>query len=302
MTRSCVPLLLAALALGAVPASAPAQTAAGAAGVPLRLALAQAADDGVLDDAQMFSPETVKAARDGIRQIRKEYHCAVLIDTVSRAPASDRAKATSWSAHTADLYFHEWATERSREFGVEGIHVLICRQPQKAVVVAWPERFSTEFNAKDRGGIERLLTRQLKASPNEALLAALDRIRADLHAHTEPEPPSVPLGTLGVFIAGTVAVWLLLSVARMRLRKPEPFSFTAEPQTLRLTAGLLASMFGNPCGYWITDRLFPHERTDCSREIVLPDAPPAEAPTPTEDMLQADEPGAMAEPAEMKQE
>jgi hypothetical protein len=132
------------------------------------------------------------------------------------------------------------------------------------------------------------------------LLAALDRIRADLQAHTEPEPPSVPLGPLGVFIAGTVGVWLLLSAVRMRLRKPEPFSFTAEPQTLRLTAGLLASMFGNPCGYWITDRLFPHERADSSPEIVVPDTSPVE--TPREEGLQTDETGAMPEHAEMKQE
>jgi hypothetical protein len=302
MTRSCAPLLLAALALAAVAAAAPAQNAAAATGAPLRLALVQAADDGVLDDAQMFSPETVKAARARIRQIRKEYHCAVLIDTVSLAPASDRSKANSWSAHTANAYFHDWATRRAREFGVEGIHVLICKQPRKVVVVAWPERFETEFNAKERSSIERLLTQRLVASPDDALLAALDSIREHLQAHTEPAPPSVPLGPLGMFIACTVGVWLLLSAVRMRLHKPEPFSFTAGPQSLRLTAGLLASMFGNPCGYWITDRLFPHGRTDSSAEIVLGDTPPVKTPTPTEEVLQTDETGAMPEHAEMKQE
>jgi hypothetical protein len=303
MTRSCPTPLFAALVLAALPAAAAAQTSASAAaGAAFRLALMQSADDGVLDEAGLFSPAAIAAARDKIHQIRKEYHCAVLIDTVSRAPAADWSKATSWSGHKRAEYFHGWAKERSRELGVEGIHILICKQPRHVAVVAWPERFEEQFSAKDCTDIERLLTRQLLRSPDETLLTALDRVRTDLEAHRQPEPPSVPLSPLGVFIVGAVGLWLVLVLVRLWLRKPAPFALTGRPETVRLTAGLLAGMFGNPAAFWITDRLFPHETTGGSPRVARGDEPSAEAPAATEEMFQppANEPAFLPEHAETK--
>jgi hypothetical protein len=306
MTRSCQTSLLAALALMAAPAVAPAQTSASAAaGTPFRMALVQIADDGVLDEAGLFSHAALAAARDKIHQIRKDYHCAVLIDTVNQPPASDRSKANSWLAWKRVEYFHDWAKVRSQELGVEGIHILICKQPRQVAVVAWPERFEVQFNRNDCTGIERLLKNQLVSTPDDALLTALDRVRADLQAHRQPEPPSVPLGPLGVFIAGAIGVWLLLALVRLRWHKPDPFSLTAEPHTVLLTAGMLAGMFGNPATHWITDRLFPHESTGSVPDIVLEDVPPAQTPAAGGELfndVQSDETAAQSEHAEIQQD
>jgi hypothetical protein len=306
MTRSCQTSLLAALALMAAPAVATAQTtASAAAGAPFRLALVQIADDGVLDEAGLFSPAALAAARDKIHQIRKEYHAAVLIDTVNQPPASDRSKANSWLAWKRAEYFHDWAKVRSQELGVEGIHILICKQPRNIAVVAWPERFEAQFNRNDCTGIERLLKNQLVSSPDDALLTALDRVRAELQAYRQPEAPSVPLGPLGVFIAGALGLWAILVLVRLRWHKPDPFSLTAEPHTVRLNAGLLAGMFGNPATYWITDRLFPSETTGSAPDIVLENVPPAKTSAAGEEDLhdvQSDEAAAQSEHAEMKQD
>jgi hypothetical protein len=303
MTRSCPTLLLAALVLAALPGAAPAQTSASAAaGTPFRLALMEVANDGVLDEAGLFSPAAIAAARDKIHQIRKEYHCAVLIDTVSRAPAADWSKATSWSGRKRAEYFRGWAKERSRELGVKGIHILICKQPRHVAVVAWPQRFEEQFSEKDCTDIERLLTRQLLRTPDETLLTALDRVRTDLEAHRQPEPPSVPLGPLFAFIAGAVGLWLVLASVRLWLRKPEPFALTGRPETVRLTAGLLAGMFGNPATYCITDRLFPHGTTGGPPDVPRADMPSAEAPAATEEVFQppANESALLPEHAETK--
>jgi hypothetical protein len=306
MTRSCPTLLLAALLLAALPAAATAQTSASAAaGAPFRLALMQVADDGVLDEAGLFSPAAIDAARDKIHQIRKEYHCAVLIDTLSRAPAADWSKATSWSGRKRAEYFRAWAKERSRELGVEGIHILICKQPRHVAVVAWPERFAEQFSEKDCTDIERLLTRQLLRSPDETLLTALDRVRKDLEGHRQPGPPSVPLGPLFAFIAGAVGLWLVLASLRLWLRKPEPFVLTGRPETIRLAAGLLAGMFGNPAAFWITDRLFPQERIADTRDPVQEDAPPVQTASASKDLLsdrQEEDTGPRSEPAQVWQD
>jgi hypothetical protein len=224
-----------------------------------------------------------------IRQLRQEYHCAVLVDTVARAPAGDRSQSNTWFARKADEYFHQWAHRRSEELGVEGIHVLICKQPRHIAVVVWPQRFEAQFNATDRSGIERLFRRDLVSAPNETLLGALDQIRVDLQKNREPAPPSLALGPLGVFIAGAIGVWLVLAVVRRGLHKPEPFALTGESQSMRLNAGLLASMFGNPCTYWITDRLFPHGIACTSREMVQEVVAPEMPTSPNEEHFESDQ-------------
>jgi hypothetical protein len=307
MTRPLLPLLLLPFALavlpGAIAAAPPAAVAA--VGGTYQAALAQAVDDGVLDDAHLFSAEAATAARDRVRQIRKEYHVAVFIDTVSKAPASGWSDANSWNGRKRDDYFHSWAKQRSQELGVEGIHVLICKQPRHVAVVVWPERLEADFGPKECKGVEQMFTRRLVAAPDETLLGALAQVRSGLEAHREPEPPSVALGPLGVFIGGAVGVWLLLGLVRLRLRKPDPFSFTGEPQTVRLTAGLLAGMFGNPAAFWITDRLFPHDTTGSSYEMLVEDVPAAAVPASPEEAspaADADELDPMPEHAELKHE
>jgi hypothetical protein len=285
MTRSCLLTLFVVVLL---PAAASARGAPdAAAGAAYRMALAQVADEGVLDEARLFSAETVKAARDRIQHIRRLYGCPVLIDTVYSAPVAAN-----------DL--PQWAKERSQELGVEGIHVLICKQPLRVAAVTWPDRFEEKLRPEERkrieglftralsrSPVERLLPQSLARSPDRALLLALDEIRDDLKKHAGPEAPAVPLAPLGAIFAATIGVWLVLSVVRRRWHKPEPFSLAAEPQPVGLTAGLLAGMFGTPCTYWITDRLFPYERTGGVAGTVREEsAPPAEPGVPPADHLE----------------
>jgi hypothetical protein len=295
MTRSRS-LLVAVIALGVLPGAALAQTALpAAAGAPARLALVQFANDGLLDGAQVFKSETAPAARAKIEQIRKEYHCAIVIDTVARVPDAGWSKAHSWRGRTRDEFFQDWAKDRSKQLGVEGIHILICQHPKHVAVVGWPDSSETILTPEERTGIERLLTRNLAFAPDETLLMALDQVRADLQTHREPQPPAVPVVPLGIFIGAAVGMWLVLVMVRWRLHKRDPLALTAQPQTLPLTSGLLAGMFGSPCAYWMTDRLFAQPATAGPPDVEAGDAPLAETPTPTDEALR-DAPADLMEP------
>jgi hypothetical protein len=288
MTRACFAAILAVSTLFAGSGSAFAQTADAAAGAQYQLALASIAHDGVLDEARLFSADAAATARNKIRQLRSEYHCAVLIDTMARAPDSDRAQSNTWFARKADEYFRQLAHKRSDELGFAGIHVLICKQPRHIAVVVWPQQLEAQFNPNDAKGIERLFRRSLVSAPDETLLDAIDQIGVDLQKNRQPGSPSLPLAPLGIFIAGSIGVWLVLAAVRLGLRKPEPFAITGESNSLCLNAGLLASMFGHPSTHWITDRLFPHETTCTSaqvQEAVTPEAPPS----PKEEHVESDE-------------
>ncbi len=288
MTRSRFAAIVAVCVLIAASGNAIAQTAEVVAGAQYQLALASIAHDGVLDEARLFSPDAVATARKKIRQLRSEYHCAVLIDTLVRAPDSDRAQSNTWFARKADEYFHQLAHKRSEELGFEGIHVLICKQPRHIAVVVWPQRLEAQFNANDVNGIERLFRRNLVSAPDQTLLDAVDQIGVDLQKNRQPAPPSLPLGALGVFIAGAIGVWLVLAAVRLGLRKPEPFAIAGESHSLHLNAGLLASMFGHPCSHWITDRLFPHESAHSAAEVQQAATQQASLP-PKEEHFESDQ-------------
>ena len=310
MTRSCLPVLLLVFLLAGLPAPASAQDAVPAVlGGPGDVALREIADQGILDDAHFFSPQTIETARERIRQIRREYHCAVVVDTVASAlPGDAKPRNRWWSRGPAPkINVDEWALRRAQALGVEGIYILICREPQHVSVVVWPERFEADLGPKQRLGLERLLIRQLKTTPDDTLLTALDHIHVALRARHEPTPPTADLWLLGVLLVGGVGSWVVLALVRLRLRKPQPFSFTGEPQTLGPTTGLLAGMFGTPAAYWITDRLFPQTGSATVETIGLEEEPPSETPAvakdPGEEPLHGpfpDEPKPWAEHAEIK--
>jgi hypothetical protein len=288
MTRSRFAVILAVSGLFAASGNAFAQTAEAAAGTQYQLALTSIAHDGVLDEARLFSPDALATARKKIGQLRSEYHCAVLIETIARAPDSDRAQSNTWFARKADEYFHLLAYKRSEELGFEGIHVLICKQPRHVAAVVWPQRLEAQFNANDAKGIERLFRQNLMSTPDETLRDALNQIGVDLQKNRQPRSPSLPLGPLGVFIAGTIGVWLVLAAVRLGLHKPEPFALTGESHSLCLNAGLLASMFGHPSTHWITDRLFPHAST-CTPADVQQAPTPEIPPSPNEEHFDAEQ-------------
>jgi hypothetical protein len=273
MTHARLSLLL--LLVAVAPTRAAAEDAVSAVlGGTGRFVIAQVAAQGVLDDAHLFSPEAIAAAQDKVRQLRREYRCAVFIDTVSGVPAADYKRAHSWNSKTADAYFHEWALSRSQEFGVEGIHVLICTEPRHIEVLVWPESYDAEFGPKERLGLQRMLTRQLKTKPDAALLQALEQIHVALRARYEPAAPSVDLMAVGAVLLAGVGAWLVLALVRWYLRKPEPFSFTGEMQTVAPTARLLAGMFGTPAAYWVMDRELPQTDFVKVEPIAFVEEPP----------------------------
>src|SRR5579862_1938436 len=260
MTRSWLPLVL----VVALPATSSAQDAAVAVlGGHSRLALLEVADQGILDDAHLFSPATIEKAREKIRQLRHDYHCGVVVDTLSTA-VPEAKPVKHWWTPIPKVNVDALAHSRAAELGVEGIYILICKEQQQVAVVVRSPKTEKEFGSKQRLALLKLLTQNLKTKPDETLLLALDQIRGDV----SPAPP---------FVSG-IGLWLMLSLVRLRLRKPEPFALTSESQTLASTTGLLACMFGTPAAYWITDRLFPQTGTAPVEHIGLEETPPTAAP------------------------
>src|SRR5260370_22117725 len=92
-------------------------------------AAASALTPEVRDDAGFFKPEAVTKANDVIKAIKRDKKKDLLIETFRHVPDGKEEQATSKDHQEKDHFFSEWALQRAREAKVNGIYVLICKEP-----------------------------------------------------------------------------------------------------------------------------------------------------------------------------
>src|SRR5690349_8791042 len=88
--------------------------------------MAVAQSSGVRDDAKFFSADAVQQAEATIGQIRKDFGKDLLVETFAAIPDSQKG---AYDPAQKDAFFSSWASERARAAGVNGVYVLICRDP-----------------------------------------------------------------------------------------------------------------------------------------------------------------------------
>jgi hypothetical protein len=83
----------------------------------------------IKDDGKFFSAEAIKKANEQIREICRKFDKDLLIETYPTPPAGDLDKVKNLSREERTKYFRKWAEERVKERVVNGVYVLICKDP-----------------------------------------------------------------------------------------------------------------------------------------------------------------------------
>ena len=286
MTRSLWLLAasLTAVLLVAPPVSAQAALG-GAVGGPAAQAWEAFADSpglGVNDRAGLFSADAVARARESIRQFRHDYHRDLFIETFPHVPDADRKDVSSMWTRSRERYFTDWAKRRANAVGVDGVYVLICKDPKHVHVLVHPdtpEQAFTDDNAKE---LRRRLERQLPKSADTALNDAVEYVREAVKenlAAREAAAASIPFATVAWILGAVLGAWLLLSLARAVLHRRA--AGAADPGHVSLTSAFFAGLFGTTAGHWVYDRLFrDHAPASPQPESDFLHAPPPRPPDP----------------------
>lgn len=87
---------------------------------------ASAASNGVRDSAHFFSPDAIRQAEQTIRQIEQRHQRDVLVETL---PAIPDELHDQYAQQGKETFFSNWAKERARTQGVDGIYILIVKDP-----------------------------------------------------------------------------------------------------------------------------------------------------------------------------
>jgi uncharacterized membrane protein YgcG len=130
----------------------------------------------VKDEGKFFSAEGLEKANKKIRQIYEGSGCDVVVETVPAVPADLEAKFKELGR---DKFFLEWAEKRTKELGVNGVYVLICKSPGRIEVGLTGPASRRLFGAGDRREITNKLLGPFREKKfDEGLTAALDFIEA----------------------------------------------------------------------------------------------------------------------------
>lgn len=260
----------------------------------------------VRDGAGFFKPETVARANEIIKEVEQRYKKDLLVETVPHVPERERQEATSSDPHVKDRFFVDWADRRARDEGVNGIYVLITREPGH-VEVAVGNRTRTEFPDEERHRlVEILLNHFKKKEYDEGLLEAVRYVQSTLAAHTRvggapsagSEHPGLSHETrgieaswglwhwLGLGLAVLFGVWLLSAVVRaLAGGGGQPGGYTGPGGSAGYgPAGpgggffpsLMGGLFGAVAGSWLYDRFFSGESVSAAAEPTLDSAPAPE--------------------------
>jgi hypothetical protein len=235
----------------------------------------------VRDAAGLFSEDGRRRADEKLRDLRAIYHLDVVVQTVEAPPADDQerlkqAKSGKERNQAVAEFFKGWGAREAEKAEVDGVHVLICKEvlPKEngyVQVTVWPAGAHADlFPPADQRKLHDKLAGAMKKDDgffrlpqkgpppdlaeqrSKVLNEALDEMREALRVNSLPP---FPWGVVIGVIAGALALWGVLGLVRMRLRKPDAAAGKERPGAL---AGLLGGLFGTAAGHWIYDTLFFH--------------------------------------------
>ena len=128
----------------------------------------------VKDQAGFFKPEAIKQANQLIRDIQRQHHVDLMIETFVKPPAGREQEASA--DHSA--FFSQWARQRARELGINGIYMLICKSPAHVQVEIGNDTRKKAFTEEDRARLVKILLSRFNAKEyDEGLLEGVRLVR-----------------------------------------------------------------------------------------------------------------------------
>jgi uncharacterized membrane protein YgcG len=127
----------------------------------------------IRDQGKFFSAEAVRKADEQIREIYRKHGLDLLIETYQTVPSEQAEKLKGMDAAAKQKFFTHWSEARAKERVVNGLYVLIQREP-RYLIVGRVGRGLKGFSAEIRGEVEQAMRNELREGRfDDALRAAV---------------------------------------------------------------------------------------------------------------------------------
>jgi uncharacterized protein len=223
----------------------------------------------IQDNGAFFSEPARAEALRIIGDVERNLKKDIVIETFKEMPGSVKNDANLADKAEANRVFEQWAGKQAREQHVNGIYILLVKQPAHLQVVVGNQTLKQAFTAGDRETLVSTMLAKLRAKQNDAaLLEGVKFAQATMRAHAgghsapvqridtrspvrESSPSWLPI------LIGIGVLWLVFAVVRSL------FSGGAGGAGMQQGAGgggflrsMLGGMFGAAAGMWMYDQFF----------------------------------------------
>jgi uncharacterized membrane protein YgcG len=139
----------------------------------------------IKDEGKFFSADAVKKANEQIRDIARKYGRDLLIETFPKVPDDQVEKVKAMSKEERQKYFIRWAQQRMSDQVVNGVYILITKEPAHLRVEVAPKAGSV-FSRQDRNELARRLVGDFREKRyDDGLQAAVKFVEQKLANRTK---------------------------------------------------------------------------------------------------------------------
>ncbi len=143
----------------------------------------------VQDDGGFFSTDAVAKANEKIAQIKRDFGKDLFIQTVSGIP---EAKKAAYQPNKRAQFFQQWSLDIGQTNRVDGVVVLISKDPAYLQVAPSHEMLKQGFVASDRDRLSQIMLASLKTKDYDKAL--LDGVQYVADTFAQSLPKGAPAG------------------------------------------------------------------------------------------------------------
>lgn len=227
---------------------------------------------GIQDDGAFFSEFAKVNAAGTIKDVAARLHKDIAVQTFASVPEDMKATVLQPSKASANQGFSKWADQLAREKGVNGVLILLVKQPAHLQVVVGTDTQRQAFTLLDRETLVKRMLGQLRQKKNDdALIDAVNFISTTMGAHhkgvaapyaskthSAQQGAGSWLPTIGIVLL----IWLGFSLIRGLFRAMSGGTSGAGGVGQPSYGGggflqnMMGSMFGAAAGMWMYDQFF----------------------------------------------
>jgi uncharacterized protein len=227
---------------------------------------------GVKDDGGFFSKEAIEKANAEIKKIKDKYKKDVVIETYKAVPADKQDQLSRANKTQRNELFGNWVEERARQLELDGILVLITREPPHIQVGVGKNTRQKAFTVANRDELaKRMLARFRDNKYDDALVDGTSFIFTTIRGHTKfsENPDQTPAGAITDWkgwicpvLAIGAGIWLVFALIRAFSSRGgyAGAGAGAAPGGAwgggGFMTGLLGGLFGAMAGNWIYNSFF----------------------------------------------
>ena len=239
-------------------------------------AIAAAGTGGVRDSGDFFSEAAIKEATRKISAIETQFKKDLVVETFPDIPEEIQRGVDLSDKRALNKMFEQWTVKEAKQSRVNGIYILISKEPAHLQIVVGNDTQNKALTSKDREKLSGIMLSKLRAKKNdEALLECVQFVSTTMAGHVQPStrvnnvaaPPAVspralqserasPWGWIITAVLGIGAVWLIVGVLRSFMGRGATGGQGMMPSAGGggMFGSLLGGMFGAAAGMWLYDQ------------------------------------------------